>query len=363
MEMEVDRISKLPDNIVEDNLSRLSTRDVVRTSLLSCKWRHRWTTIPSLMIGDNAKCPHTFDSVEELAKIIDHFLLHHVGPIHKFKLYYDFGPKDNFITYYHLIDADIDRWILRLSTSHVKELSLGLKTTFRRYSGPSSVFSCENLTKLELHDCSLSPPETFKGFGNLKSLHLDYVNLTQDVLEILICNSPILERAVLMVFLGHPGQSNKPLGITWMPNFFNHLLHIRKLTLQDDSVECLALGGLLREYPLRDLQYLSMDINFNHQEEILAALCLATKSSLNWGVNANFSEVDQMHYLFTKLRSVRMVHIIGCKREVDFINYMLSTSPVLETMTISHAFSCAKRIVEQSFSFEHASEQVKIIVT
>lgn len=271
MEMEVDRISKLPDNIVEDILSRLSTRDVVRTSLLSCKWRHRWTTIPSLMIGDNAKCPHTFDSAEELAKIIDHFLLHHVGPIHKFKLYYDFGPKDNFIKYYHLINADIDRWILRLSTSHVKELSLGLEATFRLYSGPSSMFSCENLTKLELHDCSLSPPETFKGFGNLKSLHLDYVNLTQDVLEILICNSPMLERAVLMVFLGHdfvksvnvdnlnlrffnsfgnaevyiclakPGQSYKPLGITWMPKFFNHLLHIRKLTLQDDSVEVIFI--------------------------------------------------------------------------------------------------------------------------
>lgn len=69
-----------------------------------------------------------------------------------------------------------------------------------------------------------------------------------------------------------------------------------------------------------------------------------------------------MHYPFTKLRSVRMVHIIGCKREVDFINYMLSTSPVLETMTVLHAFSCPKRIVEQSFSFGHASERVKIIV-
>ena len=39
-------------------------------------------------------------------------------------------------------------------------------------------------------------------------------------------------------------------------------------------LQYLAAGGLPRDYLLHDLQYLTMSFNFNHQKEVLAALCL-----------------------------------------------------------------------------------------
>ena len=44
----MDRISDLPSHLIDFILQRLPLQDVVRTSLLSSKWRYKWTSIPKL---------------------------------------------------------------------------------------------------------------------------------------------------------------------------------------------------------------------------------------------------------------------------------------------------------------------------
>lgn len=43
-----DLLTPLPDEMVDAILSRLPTRDAVRTSVLAGPWRHRWANCPSL---------------------------------------------------------------------------------------------------------------------------------------------------------------------------------------------------------------------------------------------------------------------------------------------------------------------------
>jgi hypothetical protein len=72
----------------------------------------------------------------------------------------------------------------------------------QRYKMPSCLFSCQHLIHLELFNCLLKPPLTFKGFKSLKSLDLQHVTLAQDVFENLISSCPLLERLTLMNFDG-----------------------------------------------------------------------------------------------------------------------------------------------------------------
>ncbi|GJN14898.1 hypothetical protein PR202_gb01772 [Eleusine coracana subsp. coracana] len=46
-----DRLSALPDDVLVLILLRLYTKDAVRTSVLSRRWRHVWTLLPVLRFG------------------------------------------------------------------------------------------------------------------------------------------------------------------------------------------------------------------------------------------------------------------------------------------------------------------------
>ncbi|POO03183.1 F-box domain containing protein [Trema orientale] len=50
MRMKLDRISDLQENVTDEILSLLPIQDAVRTSLLSSKWRYKWTMLPDLCL-------------------------------------------------------------------------------------------------------------------------------------------------------------------------------------------------------------------------------------------------------------------------------------------------------------------------
>ncbi|GAU17676.1 hypothetical protein TSUD_07380 [Trifolium subterraneum] len=188
-----DRISCLPDHIIDQILSRLPIKDAGRTSVLSSKWSEKWSTQSNLVF--DIQCVSTASSEDpsvviknKFLRIIDHVLLVHSGPINKVKTS-DSGCD--------LIDmnsvADIDRWILHLTKRSIKKLVLDFWLE-QSYKIPRCLFSCQSLHRLQLHSCWLKPPTKFEGFRNLKSLHLEQVTMTQDAFEKLISGSPLLEK-------------------------------------------------------------------------------------------------------------------------------------------------------------------------
>lgn len=194
MDIELDRISSLPSHIIEQILSRLPIRDAVRTSVLSSKWRYKWAELSHLVFDNQCVSFSSQDQAvvkNKLLSIIDHVLLLHIGPIHRFKL----SHRDL------LAVSDIDRWILYLSRRSIKEFVLEIWKG-HRYSMPSCLFSCQNLNHLELFNCLLKPPLTFMGFKNLKTLDLQHITMAQHVFEGMISGCPLLEKLTLMNFDG-----------------------------------------------------------------------------------------------------------------------------------------------------------------
>ncbi|XP_007017442.2 PREDICTED: F-box/FBD/LRR-repeat protein At1g13570 [Theobroma cacao] len=411
-EAELDKISNLPGHVIDQILSHLPIRDAVRTSVLSRKWRYKWATIPYLVFDNQCLNVSSQDQTfikNKLVNIIDHVLLLHSGPLHKFKL----SHRDL------LGVTDIDRWILCLSRSSIKEFILEIWKG-QRYKPPSCLFNCQNLIHLELFNCLLKPPLTFKGFKNLRSLDLQHITIIQNVFEHLISSCPLLERLTLMNFTGvthlnidAPNLQFFDIGGIFddvsfqntvhlslvsiglyvniddedndaeensskLLRFFANLPHIRRLEVQSYFLKYLAIGNVPSRLPnpCVDLNYLSIRIDFDDLEENIAAQCLL-RSSPNLQElemlarpeeqntverSSNFWEDDHWSSLFAHLRLVKVSGISGVKSEMDFIKFLLSNSPVLERLTVKPASQDGEwELMKELLRFRRASIYAEVI--
>lgn len=188
---DIDYMSDLPQGIIEAILTKLPLRDVVRTSVLSSKWRYKWATITELEFDDRC-ISITQDRLlarMNLVKFVNQFLLLHDGPITKFTLSTAYLPNS----------PVVDQWLLYVSRKDLKELNLELAER-EWFKAPSYVFSFKKLVCLELVRCVLDPPLNFKGFLCLKHLNLQQVIVTPDSLENLISGCLLLESLTLSYF-------------------------------------------------------------------------------------------------------------------------------------------------------------------
>ncbi|KAL2504140.1 F-box/fbd/LRR-repeat protein [Abeliophyllum distichum] len=409
--MEVDKISNLPGHIIDKILSSLPLRDAVRTSVLSSKWRFKWVTLPHLVFENQSVLISTQDQTlikNKLLSIIDHVLLLHTGPIHKFKL----SHRDLQGV------SDVDRWILFLSRGSVKEFILEIWKG-HRYKLPSSLYSFQKLIHLELFNCLLKPPYIFNGFKSLKSLDLQHITMDQDAFEDMVSNCPLLERLTLMNFDGftrlkihapnllffdvggvfeevgfqdtinlaivsiglyaNPGSDwNLAFGSTGnLINLFANLPRIQRLEVQNFFLKYLAAGGVPVKLPTPciDLTFLSIRVNFNDLEENLAALCLL-RSSPNLQELELLARSDEhatmrsvmntvenyQSFPLNELRLVKIVGIFGIRKELSFVKFLLANSPVLGRMTIKPApVVGGMEMAKELLRFRRASAQAEIV--
>lgn len=179
-----DRLSELPRNLIDSILQRLTTRDAARTSILSKNWRYMWSTHPQLVLDcqffEGTK-RNIQESASEFVRTVTNILVVHNGTIQKFNLYIPFSQS-----------PDMDLWILLLSRNGIKELTLD--NVYRQpYKLPSYIFSCAELTFLWISNCIiLSPPLAFCGFRNLNTLFLNRVSVSSSVAT-LISSLPVLK--------------------------------------------------------------------------------------------------------------------------------------------------------------------------
>ncbi|XP_062024543.1 F-box/FBD/LRR-repeat protein At1g13570-like [Rosa rugosa] len=432
--MEMDRISSLPNDVTEKILSCLPLRDAVRTSVLSSKWRYKSAMLQDLEFDECSWRTSQYREYDDddyqihktFVNMIDHVLLLHLVPIRKFKLA---------CTADEVATRDIDRWMTHLSRNSIKELIIKLWLD-HQYNIPFSVFSCQGLVHLELLDCLLKPPSTFKGFKSLKSLRLLHVDMAQDVFENLIRCSPLLERLTLLSCDGVTslkidapnlqylhvlgefdvvnldsassiteaeiwmGIGNDEIGVpaSWIPAcsssnllmIFDHLPHIRRLKINRRFLEYLSLGALPEKLtnPCQHLKALSVDICFDDPDAIPTALCILRSSpalqeleievdpteklprihSIVEEVNSPCVN-DNYNCTFSQLRLVKITEISGVKAELDFIRFLLLSSPVLERMTVTPRrfpepsyVDGVPKLVKELLQFKRESKHAEIIL-
>lgn len=412
-EME-DRISALPSSVIEAILLRLPIADAVRSSVLSSRWRYEWSTIPHL-IFDKHSVPLSVHY--KLEKIVDQVLLLHSGPIHKF-VFDGYAFLEDF--------AIVNRWITVLSRNDLKELVLSFCPD-RIYKLPSCLFFCKLLVILELHDCEFRLPRVYDGFSNLKILSLENIVISDDDFATFISKCPLLEKVAIMDFYGCSHlQFNAPslqeliidglfediylentpdlavlsVGLDDADDLdddgdfdnevledkehckfttsLHAVLRIENLSLRHNMLEFLSGGGLLDKLPtyncLRKL-HLSC-VNFEDTRHVAILRCLFQRTRVLEELIIEADSVDSsnpaasfwegkecLDFRFNHLRNVKLTEILGVEPEMELIEFILASSPVLETLYIrlDNDASEEVKIYKQIMRFRRASARAEII--
>ncbi|GAU17945.1 hypothetical protein TSUD_330700 [Trifolium subterraneum] len=182
----IDRISDLPSNVIDGILEHLDIRDQVRTSILSTKWRYKWTSVSQLKFDRDFF--RSFRYLDDLGPVVDEVITNvlrvHNGPIYKFTLSI---PSVQITMEY------LNKWFRFLSEKDIKYLEL-LDSTRAHNQMPYNVFSCKELTYFAFSRFILSIPPNFSGFKRLLNLDLECVTFESGALESLISGCPLLEK-------------------------------------------------------------------------------------------------------------------------------------------------------------------------
>lgn len=167
-----DRISELPEFIIHQILSGLSTKEVARTSVLSKRWYHFKASYPILdfRICDFTRArttgafPNNF--LQAVYSSLPYFSANKLG-LHTFRV---LSPPTSL--YSHL-----DTWVKLALQNGVKVLEIDMLSD--PYTLPLEVFSSKTLISLKLHRCNLNLP--LSTFSSVTHLHLSYCHLTYPI--------------------------------------------------------------------------------------------------------------------------------------------------------------------------------------
>ncbi|XP_026459947.1 F-box/LRR-repeat protein At4g14103-like [Papaver somniferum] len=181
-----DRISELPDSLLHRILSFLDNKEVACTSVLSKRWSHIWTSIPTLVFPNlyhKSEINKFMDFVDRTLRLRDAS-----SNIQKIHIYMK----------QHFNASRVHSWISNITGRNVEKLDLWLNQR-EPFLIPSSLFTCESLITFELiaYFIPLSIPKSFS-LPKLKSLTLCGFHFIDDCWnQQHISNCPVLENLIL----------------------------------------------------------------------------------------------------------------------------------------------------------------------
>ncbi|KAE9595808.1 putative F-box domain, leucine-rich repeat domain, L domain-containing protein [Lupinus albus] len=156
----IDRISELSSEIiVKKILYLLPIRDVVRTSVLSRKWRYMWILVPRLDLGDFYR----------MCKSIGYGDIAIFGIMSGFVMLHD-GPNTLcLLIFLWVIHSESDLSIIGLSVCQIVDFKRLYFIIVEEgiYEVPSNLLSLHTLTHCMLKYLQLSLPPNFGGFKYL----------------------------------------------------------------------------------------------------------------------------------------------------------------------------------------------------
>ncbi|EOA14862.1 hypothetical protein CARUB_v10028187mg [Capsella rubella] len=164
----MDWISSLPDDILLKILSSLTTKDVLKTSLLSSRWRNLWKLVHKLEYMD---WTGNGDDYARFMLFVDRSLLLNEAPVLE-SLRFWFISRCN--------DVDIGFWVRTAVERGLRKFELWPSKFDEPKRLPQSLFTCGTLVVLKLYNVSLEDVKFPVSFPLLKTLHLDCVIYLDD---------------------------------------------------------------------------------------------------------------------------------------------------------------------------------------
>ncbi|KAM7483424.1 hypothetical protein LguiB_008007 [Lonicera macranthoides] len=388
-----DRISKLPDEILEIILSHLRMKEAVRTSVLSRRWKDLWTfTTGSLDFDFGSKVlllinefdlsqilePERAIYVSRVNKIVN---AHKGATIEAFKVEFDLQLSHK---------SDIDSWINFALRKRVRKLELKLLPA-DLVDVPVNLNNYYPFPAQSLGDSNISC---------LTSLNLDSVNLTGEVLLYLLSHCPFLEfirissspglvevRVIApcaklkhleiancdhlksldiscapnLTSLAYSGRYNTELSFRNVPNLSNVSLgsfycvylvqRFHELPIALSQIEklqlslCTTFSPRFPEFPLlKNVKQLELRVQaFDHHSLLSCASVMEACPNLyrfsmrfDWLGNPEEREVHQRENcsMHKCLRELELVWFRGSTTDVELATYLLSSAPFLKKITI-----------------------------
>ncbi|XP_037407513.1 F-box/LRR-repeat protein 13-like isoform X1 [Triticum dicoccoides] len=196
----VDRISRLPDAVLREIVSRLPAKDAARTAALSSRWRPLWRAAPLSLVDSHllpdggASGPQILGapSPRAVTAAVSSALAAHPGPFRCVHLTRSTMEEHR---------GEMSRWLDMLVAKGVQELVFVNRPWPLDLRLPATIFGCASLTRLYLGVWRL--PDTAavpRGarFPNLKELGLCMNVMEDHDLAFMLERSPVLEFLVLM---------------------------------------------------------------------------------------------------------------------------------------------------------------------
>ncbi|OMO58650.1 hypothetical protein COLO4_34465 [Corchorus olitorius] len=186
-----DRISELPDEVLILILSFMPVKEATRTSVLSRRWEKLWTFSPCLELDGsrelfNIRCHFwcTSYNPRREKEVLDSGRLRYINWVNRALESYHACAVDKFRIRFDLNEryrCDIDEWVRFAFEKKVKRFELDLSLYFGGVCNKSGSYPLCLQTLPSLSSISLT------------SLVLKQVNVSDEVLDNLISNSPFLE--------------------------------------------------------------------------------------------------------------------------------------------------------------------------
>ncbi|XP_075665111.1 putative F-box protein At3g58860 [Castanea sativa] len=203
----VDRISELPEDVLQHILSFLPTKQVFQSTLLSTRWKYVWTTFPILKFDKTSVLWSSETKNDPEVKIMRLNFYKFLNKCLRLRSRQSQRPHIKSFTLKvsvqnHKSKSRVDRWIRFVVKSNVEELILFFGRSRIRYPLPHSVLVAKFLTVLTLHYLKLDSICSDINLPSLKRLSLLGVHADNQIIQNLIFGCPMIEDMGISCCLG-----------------------------------------------------------------------------------------------------------------------------------------------------------------
>ncbi|TVU38005.1 hypothetical protein EJB05_11352, partial [Eragrostis curvula] len=398
-------LENLPEDLLGTILSKLPQNEVVKTSILSKKWRYLWAVCPKLRFDGVTMCGDMFRGQQCTQKFIAN--VNAVLQQYQGKVVEELAIKFGFDSM--LVDH-LNSWVSFAVTSSTKFLAFdlipaGYKQCDDRYVFPFELLDSESLSRLQhiqLSFVCLRPPNHFRGFPNLKKLDLHAVRANGKDLQAMLSNCCSLEwLSLVRCLLDDELKVDHPLPCLLYLSVANCRVH--KIELDSVKLATFVYEGLMVPIDLSKSSKLDkVDVHFfsttlkhvittfpialpNMQNMTLRAyfkspqipcfienpckfsqlrhLCLVSSFARDVDTMSLFSIVAGIFIrndpvrrfpdcLYNHLKDVTIARFEGSKGQLEFLVHLLESAPALELVTAyAVGFYCGKDPPEKTATY------------